>query len=505
MDDEPDPTGARASRPERGPSLRARVVLVLLAINLAVFTAGGLWLQGTFDEAVTQRDRAFLAEVDASAREMVDRGGDLNVRRILQDRVWQRVDDVMIVDKNVERVAGRLVHRGVALNPRGIHEGSADREDLLEVLDEVLRTGSALPFAGGVALRIEERGGVWGAFWYRLPAELGSGSASAVHLLPWFLISTALLTAGSYYVLRGLVLEPVGALAAGVASLEAGDLDARVAVRSGSGELSRLVRGFNAMADEVQGAGARLEEEVRRATRQAREAEKAALTQRRLAAMGEFTAGIAHEINNPLSGVVGYSKLLLEKRDLPPDIRQKVQRISDSGERCRKIVEGVLLFSRQSGGDRAPVELSELIAGVVRIGEYQWKMSNCQVVQELNEPAWVMADSDQLEQVLLNLLSNAVDAMERGGTVRIALKATDTNAEIHVSDEGPGIPEEIQPNVFDPFFSTKSIGKGTGLGLSISYGIVRDHGGDILLESKPGEGAHFTVVLPRSTPEANDS
>jgi PAS domain S-box-containing protein len=219
----------------------------------------------------------------------------------------------------------------------------------------------------------------------------------------------------------------------------------------------------------------------------------------KMAAVGLLAAGIAHEINNPLSGVVGYSKLLLERRDLPDDIRIKVQRISDSGERCRKIVEGVLLFSRQSGGDRNRVELSELIAGVVRIGEYQWKMSNCRVVQELPDPVWVMADSDQLEQVLLNLLSNAVDAMERGGTVRIALKSTETSAEIHVRDEGPGIPEEIQPNVFDPFFSTKSIGKGTGLGLSISYGIVRDHGGDILLESKPGEGAHFTVVLPKAS------
>jgi PAS domain S-box-containing protein len=220
----------------------------------------------------------------------------------------------------------------------------------------------------------------------------------------------------------------------------------------------------------------------------------------KMAAVGLLAAGIAHEINNPLSGVVGYSTLLLERRDLPADIRHKVQKISDSGERCRKIVEGVLLFSRQSGGDREPVQLAELIDGVVRIGEYQWKMSNCRVVQELEASVEVLADKDQLEQVLLNLLSNAVDAMDRGGTVRIALRSTETTAEIHVSDEGPGIAEEIQPNVFDPFFSTKSIGKGTGLGLSISYGIVRDHGGDILLESKPGEGAHFTVVLPKAPP-----
>ena len=218
----------------------------------------------------------------------------------------------------------------------------------------------------------------------------------------------------------------------------------------------------------------------------------------KMAAVGLLAAGIAHEINNPLSGVVGYSKLLLERRTLDPDVREKVQRISDSGERCRKIVEGVLLFSRQTGGARQPTDLSELISRIVRIGEYQWKMHNCRVIREADASVEVMADPDQIEQVLLNLLSNAVDAMPRGGTVRIALHASeDGGASIIVRDEGPGIPEEIRHHIFDPFFSTKSIGKGTGLGLSISYGIVRDHGGDILLESKPGEGAVFTVLLPK--------
>lgn len=218
----------------------------------------------------------------------------------------------------------------------------------------------------------------------------------------------------------------------------------------------------------------------------------------KMAAVGLLAAGIAHEINNPLSGVVGYSKLLLEKPDLSDDVREKVRRISESGERCRKIVEGVLLFSRQEGGERQKLNLSDLITRVVRIGEYQWKMHNCRIVRERDEPVEVWADADQIEQVLLNLLSNGVDAMPRGGTVRIALwEAEDGSARISVRDEGPGIPEEIRDNIFDPFFSTKSIGKGTGLGLSISYGIVRDHGGDILLESKPGEGAHFVVRLPK--------
>lgn len=235
--------------------------------------------------------------------------------------------------------------------------------------------------------------------------------------------------------------------------------------------------------------------------------EKQVLQSQKMAAVGLLAAGIAHEINNPLSGVVGYSKLLLE-RQLDANIREKVERIAQSGERCRKIVEGVLLFSRsQEAGERTEVDLAELVDRVVRVGEYQWKMHNVRILREpeaFDAPVRVMADADQLEQVLLNLLSNGVDAMPRGGTIRIAIHDADPDRVIFsVADEGQGIPEEIRHSIFDPFFSTKEIGKGTGLGLSISYGIVRDHGGDILLESEPGRGTTFTVILPRDgKPEA---
>lgn len=220
------------------------------------------------------------------------------------------------------------------------------------------------------------------------------------------------------------------------------------------------------------------------------------LRSQKLAAVGLLAAGIAHEINNPLSGVVGYSKLLLEQRTLPEGVRRKVEKIAQSGERCRKIVEGVLLFSRQrEGGQRAPIDLGSLIDRVVGIGEYQWKMHNVRIMRERNDAAVVHADPDQLEQVALNLLSNAVDAMPRGGTVRINLAREGDEVRLSVADEGHGIPAEVLPRIFDPFFSTKEIGKGTGLGLAISYGIVQDHGGDIVVESD-GRGARFTVILP---------
>ncbi|MCA9705260.1 MAG: PAS domain-containing protein [Myxococcales bacterium] len=231
--------------------------------------------------------------------------------------------------------------------------------------------------------------------------------------------------------------------------------------------------------------------------RERRGLERQVLRSQKLAAVGLLAAGIAHEINNPLSGVVGYSKLLLE-RSLPPGVREKVEKIAQSGERCRKIVEGVLLFSRQQdGGERRKVDLRRLLDRVLSIGEYQWRMHNIRIIREVDDTVEIQADADQIEQVMLNLLSNAADAMPRGGTVQVSLRRLpEGGARLTVADEGHGIPEEIQARIFDPFFSTKEIGKGTGLGLAISYGIVQDHGGDIVVQSTPGHGATFVVTLP---------
>ena len=164
-------------------------------------------------------------------------------------------------------------------------------------------------------------------------------------------------------------------------------------------------------------------------------------------------------------------------------------------------MEGVLLFSRQregGGRERRPVELGALIDRVISIGEYQWRMHNVRILREGASAARAAGDAQQLEQVLLNLLSNAVDAMPRGGRVRIVLGREEGRVRLEISDEGTGIAPEILGRIFDPFFSTKEIGKGTGLGLAISYGIVKDHGGDILVRSQPGQGTTFTILLPEA-------
>lgn len=257
---------------------------------------------------------------------------------------------------------------------------------------------------------------------------------------------------------------------------------------------ARLLRDREGGRDEVRGAVI-----VGLDLRERRGLERQILRSQKLAAVGLLAAGIAHEINNPLSGVVGYSKLLLE-RPLAQDVREKVEKIAQSGERCRKIVEGVLLFSRQQdGGERRAVDLRRLVDRVLAIGEYQWRMHNIRIIREIEASVVISADADQIEQVVLNLLSNAADAMPRGGAVTVSLRATtEGGAVLTVADQGHGIPEEIQARIFDPFFSTKEIGKGTGLGLAISYGIVQDHGGDIVVQSTPGHGATFVVTLPAS-------
>ena len=225
------------------------------------------------------------------------------------------------------------------------------------------------------------------------------------------------------------------------------------------------------------------------------------LQSQKLAAVGLLAAGIAHEINNPLSGVVGYAKLLLGRGDLDPLVRERVEKIAASGERCRKIVEGVLLFARrQGGGVRKTVALHTLLDRVISLGEYQWRMHNVQVVRDPSDEVEVEADPERIEQVLLNLLSNAVDAMPHGGTIRVGLVRERGWARVEVQDQGEGIAPDVQSRIFDPFFSTKDLGKGTGLGLAISYGIVEDHGGTITVASAPGEGATFTVRLPQAAP-----
>ncbi len=219
----------------------------------------------------------------------------------------------------------------------------------------------------------------------------------------------------------------------------------------------------------------------------------------RLAAVGELASGVAHEINNPLTAVIGFSELLMS-RDVPPEIKQDLRIINENAQRVARIVKNLLTFARQSKPGREYVDINSLVTQVLELRAYQMQNNNIEVSTQLApELPRTMADPGQLQQVFLNIVINAEQAMrETQNKRRLLVKTERVGNFIRVSfkDTGPGIPPENLDKIFDPFFTTKEVGEGTGLGLSISYGVIKEHGGRIYAKSKPGQGATFVVELP---------
>ncbi len=217
----------------------------------------------------------------------------------------------------------------------------------------------------------------------------------------------------------------------------------------------------------------------------------------KLAAIGQMSAGLAHEINNPLGNIFGYAKLLLKDNVLTDAQREKIGIIAEQAKKGSSVVQGLLDYSRQTGARRVAVTVNRIVEDIIRLLQPQAEKNAIRIVPALGELSDIYADPRQIEQVIFNLAINAMQAIGRDGTIWIeTLTTTSGKAEIRVKDTGPGISEEIQCRIFDPFFTTKPVGKGTGLGLSICLGIIKDHGGSIDVESRIEEGATFIVRLP---------
>jgi two-component system NtrC family sensor kinase len=234
-------------------------------------------------------------------------------------------------------------------------------------------------------------------------------------------------------------------------------------------------------------------EELRRAQAQLVHAEK-------LSAVGELASGVAHEINNPLTTILGQAHLLLEHRDVTPAIKQRVTIIAEEASRAARITQHLLLFARHYPPERRPCSLAEQVQRVLELKAYQLAVDGVEVTTELEPCPTVWADDNQVQQVILNLVQNAHQAMaqvegERRLTVRV--RPLGSVAAIEVLDTGPGIELRDLPRLFVPFFTTKPPGEGSGLGLSVSYGIVAEHGGRLRGDNRPDRrGAIFTVELP---------
>lgn len=290
---------------------------------------------------------------------------------------------------------------------------------------------------------------------------------------------------------------PLDVLQAGAERIGRGDFGQLVEITSDD-EFGELAKAFNEMTGRLKTSRENLEASIGTL----RETRARLLQSEKLSAIGEFISGVAHELNNPLTVMIGFARLLQDS-ELPAAQRAEVRQIAEAAERCHRIVQSLLSFARQRPPERKPVCLNEILEGTARFLQYELRTSNVEIERTFDAKIpMVMADAHQLQQVFLNLLNNSRQAIEeagRGGRIRLSTYSAGDAVRAVIEDNGPGIPEALINRIFDPFFTTKPAGKGTGLGLSVSYGIIKEHGGDIRVESSAGKGSTFIIDLPVTT------
>jgi len=341
-------------------------------------------------------------------------------------------------------------------------------------------------------------------------------AANQEMLTVFTLAATLSILSASVLFIWMVVHRPIGELKAGIERVARGNLELRLPVRSRD-ELGDVARSFNQMTSDLQAArreveqwARTLEERVERKTREVEMAHKSLLHSEKLASVGKLAATVAHEINNPLFGILTCARLGLrhvEHLPVPPEDRtrlaDRLRMIERESQRCGEIVNNLLSFSRQSPGKVEPVNLHTVIERSLALVKHQLDLKGIVLRVDLALPHPVIdGDAGRLQQVIVALLVNAIEAMPDGGELAVSAAEEDSAVAVRVRDTGAGIPEDVLPHVFEPFFSTKEGSQKTGLGLAIASNIVEQHGGTIQVHSEPGQGAEFVVRLPISAPLA---
>jgi two-component system NtrC family sensor kinase len=322
-----------------------------------------------------------------------------------------------------------------------------------------------------------------------LEAKYADMRRNALSILVIITVAGMILAIGLGYILADKIMNPVHRLIKASEQVSEGDLTPDIGTVS-KDEIGVLQKTF---LDMVAAMG-----------RRTAAAENQILQSEKQASVGRLAAGVAHEINNPLTGVLTYTHMLLRRKDIGDDIRADLEVIADSTERVRTIVKGLLEFSRQTKLTPEPTQVNHLIGSTISLVENQALVKGVSIKFNPGENLpMVVLDRGQFQSVLLNMIINALDATEPGDTITLytatGLSASDSSrkgVEITIADTGSGIPPENLDKLFDPFFTTKEVGKGTGLGLSVSLGIVQRHGGTIRVQSEVGKGTRFFVWLP---------
>ncbi|BCR06654.1 two-component sensor histidine kinase [Desulfuromonas versatilis] len=309
------------------------------------------------------------------------------------------------------------------------------------------------------------------------------------------------------------VNQPVKKLLEHSEHLARGELDHRIELPARD-ELGELARSFNEMTGKLQATrqelklwASTLETKVDERTQQIQQIQSKLVRSEKLASLGELVAGIAHEINNPLTGILMFASMIQNDERVDPSLQDDMEIIVRETQRCANIVRELLDFSRESVPQKKLESVTRIMEKTLALVRHQPAFHDIEILQNYGGPLpEVMVDPNQIEQVFMNILINASQAMPTGGTLSISTRLHPDGEFVttRISDTGCGIPPEHLERIFDPFFTTKGH-KGTGLGLSVSYGIVENHGGQIDIESEPGRGTTFSIQLPLAPPDADSS
>ena len=315
------------------------------------------------------------------------------------------------------------------------------------------------------------------------------------------------------YTITGSITRPLKRIVAVAQKVANGDLSQEVAISSRdemgyvATSINQMVKKLKNAREELQQCVSRSEHEVEQRTKELKEAQDQILRSERLAALGRLAAGVAHEMNNPLSGILLLTQSMLKRCRDDPSVQEDLETVEHAIIRCARIVRSLLDFARETKPKKAPAQINDVIENTLKLVENQVGFHNIHIVKDLNPALPVLnLDENQIQQVLMNMVINAADAMPEGGTLAIKSKFSSENdsVEITIEDSGCGIPKEVIDRIYDPFFTTKEQKRGTGLGLAVSYGIIKKHQGSILVESEVGKGTIFTIRLPRKPIESNE-
>jgi signal transduction histidine kinase len=487
-------------------SLAWRILLLALALNVVTV--------GSVQVAVYLAQRSWLAERDAGLQAQVQ-GSFAELGRVYTPSALRSASaDAAVVRRlltasttrdlyeDVVVTTGRPPYEGVYLNPLGAVHRDPDQFPSAVITAGIVQARQAdgmLPIAGGYAYALRQDDDVVGYLWFRprLPSALPAALPLWTSILG-VLASTLLFGVLLYAITARTIRRPLRAISEAAAAVGSGRYDVHLPERQGVPELDPLAATFNRMAAQVAGQTRALESAVRAAVEETKQKERALVLSSRLASIGTLAAGVAHEINNPIGGMQNAVHRLLQAPDLGERQRTYLQLVQDGLQRIARTARRLLDFSpRQATPGR--FALSTAIDGARALVEHRAQGANVRFEVDV-APGLppVHGDQHEIQQVMLNLFLNSLDALaERpAGCIRVRARAEGGRVLLQVDDDGPGMDPALVGRVFDPFFSSKGRPDASGLGMFICYSIVQNHGGEIAVETRPGEGFTVRIALP---------